>query len=76
MVQRFYRNKFKFVGSIPHESKVILITDNWIRLAPRASGLRRKRQCGVPFSSEKRQKNYISDAIEDLTIQNNLVVDK
>jgi hypothetical protein len=33
------------VGSIPHESKVIPITDNWIRLAPRATGLRRKQAC-------------------------------
>jgi hypothetical protein len=47
MVQRFYRNELKCVGSIPHESKGIPITDNWIRPAPRASGLRRKRQCGV-----------------------------
>jgi hypothetical protein len=39
MVQRFYRNELKCVGSIPHESKVILITDSWIRPAPRASGL-------------------------------------
>jgi hypothetical protein len=44
------------VGSIPHESKVILITDNWIRPALRALALPRKRQCGVPFSYEERQK--------------------
>jgi hypothetical protein len=44
------------VGSIPHESKVIPMTDNCIRPAPRALGLRRKRQCGVPFSYEERLK--------------------
>jgi hypothetical protein len=44
------------VGSIPHESKFIPITDNWIRPAPRATGLRQKRQCDVPFSYRERQK--------------------
>jgi hypothetical protein len=44
------------VGSIPHESKVIMRKpDTWIRPALRASGFHRKRQCGVPSSYEKRK---------------------
>jgi hypothetical protein len=35
-------------------------TDNWIRRAPRASGMRRKRQFGVPYSYEGRQRMVIS----------------
>jgi hypothetical protein len=61
MVQRFYRNELKCVGSIPHKSKVILISDNWIRPAPRASGLRRKEQCGVPFLYEERQTKIVAN---------------
>jgi hypothetical protein len=59
MVQRFYRNELKCVGSIPHKSKVIPIIDNWIRPTPRDSGLRRIRQGGVPFSYEERKKKTI-----------------
>jgi hypothetical protein len=47
------------MGSIPHEIKVVPSTDNWIRPAPRASGLRRKQQCGVPFSFVERQKTNL-----------------
>jgi hypothetical protein len=33
-------------------------TEKWSRPAPRASGLGRKRQCGVPSSYEERQQKY------------------
>jgi hypothetical protein len=50
---RAFLSKRKCVGSIPHKSKVILKTDQWSCPAPRAPGLRRKRQCGVPTSYEE-----------------------
>jgi hypothetical protein len=37
--------------------------DKWILPAPRASGLHRKLQCGVPFSIEERQKTKNSNHI-------------
>jgi hypothetical protein len=33
---------------------VVPETDKWIRPTPRAPGLRRKRECGVPSSYEER----------------------
>jgi hypothetical protein len=44
------------MGSILNEYNVIPKTDKWIHPAPRPSGLRRKRQCGVPSSYEERLK--------------------
>jgi hypothetical protein len=42
--------------SIMYPLHIFPQTDECIRPAPSASGLRRKRQCGVPSSYEERQK--------------------
>jgi hypothetical protein len=56
MVRPFYRNGIEAcVGSIPHESNFIMKSDKWIRPAPRASGLRLKRRCGIRSSYDERQ---------------------
>jgi hypothetical protein len=61
--------------AIPQESIVIQKTYKWIRPAPRASGLRWKRQCCVPFSYEQRQKNAMcSGASEKKSIYNPLYI--
>jgi hypothetical protein len=52
-----YHNMYNGTAFLSKRVKAFPITDNWIRPAPRASGLRRKRQCGVSFSYEERQQN-------------------
>lgn len=44
------------MGSIQYAYNITPKTDKWIRPAPTAPGLRRKRQCGVPFSDEEHPK--------------------
>jgi hypothetical protein len=66
-----FLSKRKCVGSIHHENRVILKTDVWIRPAPRAMGLHWKRQCGVTFSYEERQKTkkWARDLLVDYQFQ-------
>jgi hypothetical protein len=52
------------MGSIINAYNFIPKTEKWIRPAPGASGLRRKRQCGVPSAYEERLKKCIYSFIE------------
>jgi hypothetical protein len=56
MARRFYRNKSVWV-QCHTRAKLFSKRDKWICSAPRASGLRWKRQCGVPISYEERKKD-------------------
>jgi hypothetical protein len=47
-------------GLILNYYNVIPKRDEWIRPAPRDSGLRQKRQCGVPSSCQERLKHIYS----------------
>ena len=49
-------------GLNPAREQIIMKTDKWILPAPRASGLRWKRQCGIPFSYKERKKTKKSGA--------------
>jgi hypothetical protein len=63
MVKRYYQQQR--MGSILNRYNVSTTTKNgWIRPAPRASGSRWQRQCGVPTSFEVRQRRKEKENIQ------------
>jgi hypothetical protein len=53
--QQFCQSELRAGVQSPTRATLFWKQTNWIHPAPRASGLHRKRQCGVPSSHEERQ---------------------